>query len=164
AGAGVTAFALGMVIGPIVVRTLKRFKTQDTAEKTDSQKLAELSKGKKDTPTMGGVMFLPPLALAVAIFGNLQNQYVTNALLGTVGFCLIGAIDDVLKLTRRGKSGISGRGKFALQILVSAALAVALVVSMKSRATGADLRQLLSLTIPFTSASLDLSWAGGWPF
>ena len=112
AGAGVTAFALGMVIGPIVVRTLKKFRTQDTTEKVDSQKLAELSKGKKDTPTMGGVMFLPPLALTVALFGNLQNQYVTNALLGTFGFCLIGAFDDVLKLTRRGKSGISGRGKW----------------------------------------------------
>jgi len=164
AGAGVTAFALGMVLGPIVVRTLKRFRTQDIVEKTDSQKLAELSKGKRDTPTMGGVMFLPPLALAVAVFGNLQNQYVTNALLGTVGFCLIGAFDDVLKLTRRGRSGISGRGKFALQCGVSVALAISLVVTMRARATGPDLQQLLSLTVPFTSASLDLSWAGGWPF
>jgi phospho-N-acetylmuramoyl-pentapeptide-transferase len=164
AGAGVAAFLLGLTIGPIAVRTLRRLRTQDTAVKTDSQKLAELSKGKRDTPTMGGVIILPALAVAVACFGNRANAYVVNALLGTIGFCLIGACDDVLKLTRRGKSGISGRGKMALQVGVSLALSFALVMTMKSRESGDDLRHLLSVTIPFTNVSLDLSAFGGFPF
>jgi phospho-N-acetylmuramoyl-pentapeptide-transferase len=160
----VTAFALGMILGPILVRTLRRLRTHDTIEKTDSERLAELSQGKRDTPTMGGVIFLPSLGIAVACFGNLQNAYVVNALLGTIGFCLIGAFDDLLKLTRRGKSGISGRWKMALQVGVSAALAAALLFTVKQRESGEELHRLLSVSVPFTDRAIDLSWASGWPF
>ena len=165
-----TACAIGLLVGPLVLRALKRLRTQETIEKSDSAKLAELSKGKRDTPTMGGILFLPAVGGAVALFGNLKNPHVLHALLGAVGFCLIGAIDDVLKLTRRGradgsKSGISARAKMALQIGVSAALAFALRTTIeKDAGDPARLRELLSLTVPFTELSIDLSWSSGWPY
>lgn len=164
------AFVIGMAIGPLLVRWLKRLRTQETVEKSDSQRLAELSRPKRDTPTMGGLLFLPAVGGALALFGNLGNPYVLQALLGAVGFCLIGMIDDLLKLTRKaqapGHSGISARGKMALQIGVSAALAYALLSSMKASA-GDDagrLARLLSVSVPFTAVSLDLSAGGGWPW
>ncbi len=170
AKAGATAFLVGVLIGPLVVRWLKRLRTQETVTKVDSAKLADLSKSKRDTPTMGGVLFLPAMGLALACFGDLHNPYVVDALLGAVGFCLIGMIDDLLKLTRRGngpdgKSGISARGKMALQIGVSAALGFALLATMKGSTKDTDeLRDLLSLSIPFTSAKIDLSWWHGLPY
>ncbi len=170
AAAGGIAFLIGIVIGPFLVRWLKRLRTQETLEKIDSLKLAELSRGKKETPTMGGVLFLPAVGIAVALCGNLKNPYVQHALLGAAGFCLVGMIDDVLKLTRRGhgadgaRSGISGRGKVALQVGISAALAFGLVTAMRVRAGGSELRDLLSVSIPFTAASIDLSGGHGWPF
>jgi phospho-N-acetylmuramoyl-pentapeptide-transferase len=169
-GAGAIAFAVGLAIGPFLVRMLKRLRTQETVEKLDSQKLADLTKGKRDTPTMGGVLLLPAVGLAVGLCGNLSNPFVVYALLGAFGFCLVGMIDDILKLTRRGKgpdgkrSGISGRTKMALQVGVSAALAFGLVTVMRARASGEELRELLSISIPFTNASLDLSAGHGWPF
>ncbi len=175
AAAGATAFAIGIAIGPFIVRALKRLRTQETVEKLDSARLAELSKDKRGVPTMGGVLFLPAMGVALALFGNLRNPYVLHALLGTVGFCLIGMIDDLLKLRRKrgpdGKvieakqGGISARWKMALQIGVSAALAFALVTTMKGSAKdAAEQRALLSIAIPFSSSSIDLSMGGGWPF
>jgi phospho-N-acetylmuramoyl-pentapeptide-transferase len=173
AGAGGIAFVLGLSIAPFVVRALRRLRTQETVEKSDSQKLAELSRDKRDTPTMGGVIFLPAVGIAVVACGNLANPYVLNALLGTIGFCLIGMIDDLLKLARlrragagsgSPRSGISARGKMALQLGVAAALSFALLTAMRARASGPDLERLLSVAIPFTSASVDLSWSNGWPF
>src|SRR5688572_13775929 len=67
-----TACAIGLLVGPLVLRALKRLRTQETIEKSDSAKLAELSKGKRDTPTMGGILFLPAVGGAVALFGNLK--------------------------------------------------------------------------------------------
>lgn len=168
--AGAVACAVGFLFGPVVVRLLKRLRTGDTVEKLDSLQLADMSKGKKDTPTMGGVLFLPAMGGALALFGDLENPYVLHALLGAIGFCMVGAIDDILKLTRRGradgrKSGISARGKMALQVGVSAALAFALVATMKATTPDPDkCRQLLSLSIPFTDAALDLSFASGLPY
>ncbi|MSR45845.1 MAG: phospho-N-acetylmuramoyl-pentapeptide-transferase [Planctomycetes bacterium] len=168
--AGALACAIGLLCGPIIVRVLKRLRTQETVEKSDSPTLADLSKGKRDTPTMGGVLFLPAVGGALACFGNLENPQVLHALLGAIGFCLIGAIDDVLKLTRRGrtdgkKSGISGRGKMALQVGVSAALAFALVSTMNQSSSDPEVRrQLFSITVPFTTMSIDLSFASGWPY
>jgi len=170
AAAGGTAFLILLALGPLAVRVLRRMRTQEVVEKTASEKLAELSQGKRDTPTMGGVMFLPAVGLAVALFGNLKNHYVMSALLGAFGFCMIGMIDDLLKLTRRGqgadgrRSGISPRGKMMLQIGVAAALAFTLVTAMRGRASGDQLRVLLSVTIPFTDAVIDLSWGRGLPF
>ncbi|MBM4016386.1 MAG: phospho-N-acetylmuramoyl-pentapeptide-transferase [Planctomycetes bacterium] len=170
ASAGAVACAIGLLCGPIVVRLLRRMRTGDTVEKLDSAQLAEMSKGKKDTPTMGGVLFLPAVGGALALFGDLRNPLVLHALLGAIGFCLIGAIDDVLKLTRMRrpdgrKSGISARGKMALQVAVSAALAYALLTTVRGTSgDAAALRPLLSLDVPFTSWSLDLSAGGGWPW
>ena len=145
-------------------------RTQETVEKADSAKLADLSKSKRDTPTMGGVLFLPAMGVALAAFGDMSNPYVATALLGAVGFCLIGMIDDLLKLTRRGKgpggkSGISARGKMALQIGVSAALAFTLLATMRSGTDDpGELRRLLSVSIPFTDVAFDLSAWHGLPY
>jgi phospho-N-acetylmuramoyl-pentapeptide-transferase len=104
------------------------------------------------------------------LFGDLRHPLVLHALLGAIGFCLIGAIDDVLKLTRMRradgpKSGISARGKMALQVAVSAALAYALLTTVNgSVADAVERRELFSFDVPFMGWSIDLSAAGGWPW
>lgn len=160
AGSGFVAFLVGIVCGPPLLRCLRRLKIGEKTEKTASATLAEQHRSKSGTPTMGGLLLLPSLLAAMGIFGNFGNHYVLLAFLGVVGFCLIGFIDDYIKLRYPSRHGLTTITKLLLQCLVSLALSVALWTVMKAR----DAEHLLSLHVPFTDWSLDLSGAYGLPF
>ena len=164
AAAALTAFLLGVLVGPWMLALLRRMRLQEHTEKTDSVKLAEMSKDKRHTPTMGGLLLIPSLLIALLLWGNFQNEYVKLGFLGTIGFSLIGAIDDYIKLKYPKRHGMTSLAKLALQSLVSAALAVALwrVMGIRGAVDGGN--PLLELSVPFSDIRFDLSVAGGLPF
>ena len=160
AAAGGTAFLVGILLGPAILQLLRRWKLGERTDKSASEELNRRSVAKKNTPTMGGMMLLPALAAAMLLWGNFSNRYVLLAFLGTLGFSLIGAIDDLIKLRYPDRRGLTSLAKLLLQCLVSLALAFALWMHVRGREDGS----LLELSVPFLDVALDLSVWGGLPY
>ncbi len=115
---------LGLVFalagGYCLVPALKRW----GGKQYEREELQESHAAKIGTPTMGGITFLPAVALALALvtFGR-SSPAVALFLLALVSFGAIGFVDDYLQGKRGGNLGLKARHKLALQILASAGLA-----------------------------------------
>jgi len=83
-------------------------------------------KGKAGTPTMGGCLILPVVILTTLLWGELSNLYVWLVLFVLCSFGGIGFVDDYLKMVRKSSKGLSGKGKFSLQVLAALLVAVSL--------------------------------------
>ncbi len=161
---GITAFLVGAALGPWMLSLLRRLNLREKVGKSPSKELAELYKHKESTPTMGGLMLLPSLSVSILLWGNFQNPYIQLAFLGTIGFTLIGLVDDLIKLRYPQKRGLTSAAKLLLQCGVSGALAFALWLTMRQRGLameGEGPNPLLMLTVPFTGWGFDLSMLGG---
>ena len=120
--ATLTALAMSLLLGPVVIRTLAAWRVgqQIRAEGPESHR------AKSGTPTMGGVLILFCVAVPTLLWGRLDNLYLWLVLLTTLSFGAVGFADDWLKLTRCRSLGLSGRWKLAAQVLISVGFAFAL--------------------------------------
>jgi len=155
--AGLTALAVSFVSGSQLIRVLKKRQVTEDVTKPDAKKLGELHAKKKNTPTMGGLMILVGLVVAVLLWADLTNVYVALGLLLTAWLGMVGFADDALKLrykrTGKGPRGLNKKTKLALQGLIG--LAVGLGVWLHVRDSGWGTR----LYIPFLSRSgLEMGW------
>lgn len=157
----VLAFTVAVLCGPRVIRWLVSRKIGEHVDKTDSLKLAELHEKKSGTPTMGGILILAAVLGAVLLFGRLSNPYVQLALLGTIAFGFLGAMDDWIKLNDTNRPGLSARTKMLFQVMISLSLAMAVVVLAKR---GGDASPSLLHVPGFKESVLDLSFLGGVPY
>jgi phospho-N-acetylmuramoyl-pentapeptide-transferase len=100
----ILSFALVTVLGPGVIRWLRRQKIDDEAH-FDQAQMDEMMLGKKGTPTMGGILIIFSIALTTLMLADLGNFYVGMGLICLIWLGAVGAMDDWLKLTmhRRGK-------------------------------------------------------------
>ncbi len=103
--AALACFLLTLVVLPRVIRQLIKWKLGDRPE-FDHATLNELTRDKSHIPTMGGVMILGSIALAMLLLADLTNFYVQMSLVCIAWLGLLGAVDDWLKLTsgRRARS------------------------------------------------------------
>ncbi len=159
--AAVVAFLVAVLCGPRVIRWLVRRKIGENVEKTDSLRLAELHGEKRGTPTMGGILILAALLSSVLLFGRLTSAYVQLALLGTVAFGFLGAMDDWIKLNDSNRPGLSARTKMLFQIGIALALAMAVVLLAKR---GGDPRPYVVHIPGMKEHALDLSFWSGAPY
>ncbi|WP_394997140.1 phospho-N-acetylmuramoyl-pentapeptide-transferase [uncultured Helicobacter sp.] len=81
---------------------------------------------KKNTPTMGGIVFVLCTIIATLLCADMANPYVLLGLFGLVGFGLIGARDDFMKISARSNAGMSARLKMLLLVLLSLLIALCL--------------------------------------
>ena len=121
--ASMTALFLSMVLGPRVIRKLKEFQIGQYIRE-DGPKAHQSKAG---TPTMGGVLILLCIVVPTLLWSDLSNIFVWLTLGTTMAFGVIGFYDDYQKIRRQQNKGLTGRGKFFLQILVSFVFAVILV-------------------------------------
>ncbi len=108
---------------------------------------------KRGTPTMGGVVILAVFLIILILAQLLRDALDVKSLLlvgATLGFGLIGLLDDGLKFLQQHAKGLAGRYKLLLQGLISLGLLAGL------RASGA-LEPVVK--IPFTSSVWELPWA-----
>ncbi len=120
--AAITALALSLVFGPLVIRKLTEFKFgQEIREEGPASHQA-----KRGTPTMGGVMIVSAVFISTLLWADLKNPYVWIALLGMVGCAAIGFADDYIKIIKKRSLGLTGRQKIAGQVLVGAAVSALL--------------------------------------
>ena len=104
-GAVITALILSFVLGPSLIRWLKKKQGEGQPIREDGPESHLLTK--RGTPTMGGVLILFSLTVSTLLWADLSNPYVWTVLLVTGGFGLIGFADDYLKLTKRNTKGLS---------------------------------------------------------
>src|SRR5579872_3852451 len=149
-GAVVTALVICFIAGPGVIRWLKSKQAEGQPIRIDGPEGHLLRK--KGTPTMGGFLILMAVTVSTLLWADLTNAYVWITLLVTVGFGAIGFFDDYRKLTRRSSRGLSSRGKFLAQVVLSAVATVAVIyVTREPLGT--------SLAVPFFKSILpDLGW------
>lgn len=129
--AALTAFFVCVVIGPGIIRQLRAKKMKERNECPD-RRLETLRIDKSETPTMGGLIVLLAIVVAVLLFGRLDNVYVVLGLWNVVAFALIGAADDWVKLTRPGSRGMKSLTKLRLQALVAALVVLALWLHVRN--------------------------------
>ncbi len=149
-GAMITALAISFILGPILIEWLKKHQQGGQPIRDDGPESHILTKA--GTPTMGGFLILIALILSTALWADLRNGYIWAALGVTIGYGIIGFIDDYLKVTKRNHKGLSGKLKLSLQIII--ALAAALWIMKLTRDPLST-----SLAIPFfKDVLLDLGW------
>jgi phospho-N-acetylmuramoyl-pentapeptide-transferase len=123
-GAAVTALILSFVVGPIILRALRR----QAVHQVVREGTPETHAAKSTTPTMGGLIILTCTLISVILWAriDLDRPYVLIALFVTLWMGVIGLLDDYLKLRqkREGKKnrGLVERYKLTGQIVVGVAL------------------------------------------
>lgn len=112
------SFGISSLLGPVVIPWLKRLKIGQTVR--EDGPAAHLKKN--GTPTMGGVLILLGVSVTTLIF--LKDYPGTAPILFlTVGFGLIGFLDDYIKVLCRRSMGLTPLQKLTGQIGVTALFA-----------------------------------------
>ena len=140
----IVSFAISALLGPIVIPFLRRLKVGQTERKELESHLK-----KNGTPTMGGLMILASIIIT-SVFYVKDYPKIVPILFMTVGFGVIGFLDDYLKVVLKRSDGLLPWQKMALQIVVTAVFAFYLVNYSNVS---------LTMKIPFWSGHyLNLGW------
>ena len=139
------SFAISVILGPIIIPFLRKLKIGQTERVEGVQSHLK----KAGTPTMGGVIFLIATVIT-SLFYVRDYPKVIPVLFLTLGFGIIGFLDDYLKVVLRRSDGLLPWQKFSLQVVVTAVFTYYLV-------NYTDVN--LAMRIPFWSDHyLNLGW------
>ena len=118
AAASLTALAIGLCLGPWMIRRLRAFQIGQVIR----QEGPSTHRTKAGTPTMGGLLILTSVLVPTLLWADLRNPFIWIAVLATAGFGAVGFADDYLKIVRRDHDGL--RPRFKMLWLTVIALAV----------------------------------------
>ncbi len=140
----VISFFIAVLIGPKIIELLRRLK----AGQTEREEGLESHQKKTGTPTMGGIIFLIPVVI-IGIFYGRTHKEVIPVLILTIGFGIIGFLDDYIKVVRKHNLGLRAWQKILGQFIV--AVLFALYVENFTDIS-------LAMKVPFTSIVLDFGF------
>jgi len=118
--AAMTALGISFMLGPAMIRKLTAYKIGQSV-RSDGPQTHLVKAG---TPTMGGALILTSIGITTLLWGDLHNHYVWVVLLTTLGFGVIGWIDDYRKVVHRNPKGLSAKAKMTWQSLIALVVAV----------------------------------------
>jgi phospho-N-acetylmuramoyl-pentapeptide-transferase len=118
--ATLTALIISFVVGPSLIRKLTQYKVGQSV-RDDGPQTHLIKAG---TPTMGGALILVGIAVATLLWADLSNRFVWVVLLTTLGFGIVGWVDDWRKVVHRNPKGLSARAKYFWQSLIGFGVAV----------------------------------------
>lgn len=121
-GAGLTAFALSLILGPIFIRLMTAKHVGQVVRDDGPQS----HKKKTGTPTMGGLFILASVILSSVLWSDIENHYVWLVLGVLVAFGFVGGLDDYRKVSKANSKGLSESAKLILQSIIAFATLVAL--------------------------------------
>ncbi len=116
-GAFFTALLFGFLFGRPLINLLRRKQSNGQPIRDDGPEGHLLTK--QGTPTMGGVLILGALTIATILWARWDNDYIWAVLLVTVGFGLIGFVDDYAKVTKQSHAGLSGRVRLLIGFVIA---------------------------------------------
>lgn len=133
-----TALIISFIIGPMMIRKLTAYKIGQSVRDDGPQ--THLVKA--GTPTMGGALILMSILLTTVLWADLSNRYIWVVLLTTLGFGVIGWIDDYRKVVYRNPKGLSAGAKLFWQSVI------ALIVAIYMAST-AEIPAQTDMIVPF---------------
>jgi phospho-N-acetylmuramoyl-pentapeptide-transferase len=143
-----TSLVISFIIGPIMIRKLSSNKIGQSIRELGPQSHYE----KSGTPTMGGALILVAISISTLLWADLGNRYIWVILLVTMGYGVIGFIDDYRKVIKRNSDGLSAKAKYLGQSIIGLTAAIFLYKS-------AVLPAETQLIIPFfKDFMLDMGW------
>lgn len=139
----VTAFIVCALIGPVLIPYLHKLKFGQSIRECGPASHMK----KSGTPTMGGLMILAALVLALC-WGKL-TPHVLMALVLTLGHAVIGFIDDYIKVVMKRNLGLTAKQKFLLQFILAGAYVYFAETHLQNT----------TLWVPLLNVTFDFGWA-----
>jgi phospho-N-acetylmuramoyl-pentapeptide-transferase len=141
----ISSFAVSAVAGPVIIPILRKLKVGQTVRDDGPQTHLK----KNGTPTMGGLIFLLGVVLT-SLFYVKDYPKIIPILFVTVGFGIIGFLDDYIKVVLKRSEGLTPGQKMAGQLVITGIFAYYMV---KISDVG------LEMLIPFGNGrTLDIGW------
>ena len=134
------SFVISALLGPVVIPYLRKLKVGQTTRDDGPQSHLK----KNGTPTMGGIMILLAVVITSLIYMK-DYPKILPILFLTLGFGIIGFIDDYIKVVLKRSMGLRAWQKMALQIVVTGLFVYYLVTFHP---------EMLLMKIPFMSGKL----------
>ncbi len=134
------SFLLTVLFGLILLPLLKRLKLKQSI-----LGYVKEHKQKEGTPTMGGIIFLLSSTIAFFIFKKGESSLAILSLIVMVSFCIVGFLDDFIKIKYARNLGLTSLQKILFQTAISIIISVFLYKNA-----------MTSIYIPFTLKFLDL--------
>jgi phospho-N-acetylmuramoyl-pentapeptide-transferase len=132
-----TAFLICYTVGPNYIKRLKKKQGKATNVREDTPERHKLKSG---TPTMGGGLIILSLLVPFFLWMDYTNHLVIAVISITLGFSMIGYIDDHNKVIKKNSKGVSGRVRLLVEFLISS-LVLFLLINNQDITT--------ELTVPF---------------
>ena len=136
--AAMTSLCISFMVGPAMIRRLTAYKIGQSV-RSDGPQTHLVKAG---TPTMGGALILTSIAITTLLWGDLHNHYVWVVLFTTLGFGVVGWVDDYRKVVHRNPKGLSAKSKMFWQSIIAMIVAVYLWKT-------ANLQAQTELIVPF---------------
>lgn len=115
----IIAFIISAVLGPVIIPFLRKLKFGQTVRDDGPQSHLK----KNGTPTMGGIIFLISVIVTSCIYMKEYPQIIP-ILFVTVGYGVIGFLDDYIKIVLKRSEGLTPSQKMLGQIIVTGVFAI----------------------------------------
>ena len=122
--ASLTALGLGWALGPSLIGKLREWSFGQHILEDGPQS----HRKKAGTPTMGGLLILIAIVTPTLLWADLHNQYIWVALLGLLGFGVVGFVDDYAKMMKKRNLGLTSKQKFWAQVFVAMLIGFSLLL------------------------------------
>lgn len=108
------SFGVSALLGPVVIPFLRKLKAMQTVREEGPV----THRRKNGTPTMGGILFLAGVFVSCRLFAGQYPKIIPVVFL-TMGFGLVGLLDDYIKVILHRSMGLTALQKFSAQLLVT---------------------------------------------
>ena len=143
-----TSLTIAFIVGPVMIRKLSRKKIGQSIRELGPQSHYE----KAGTPTMGGTLILVAIAFSTLLWADLGNRYIWVILLVTMGYGIVGFVDDYRKVIKNNSDGLSAKAKYFWQSAIGLTAAVFLY---KTAVLPAETQFIIPF---FKDFMLDMGW------
>jgi phospho-N-acetylmuramoyl-pentapeptide-transferase len=143
----IMAFLITVLLAPVFIPFLRRLKFGQSIRDEGP----ESHQKKTGTPTMGGIVFLVSIVITTFVMTGKYSEAGPETyllLLVTVGFGLLGFLDDFIKVVMKRNLGLTSKQKLLGQIVISVIFYFVFIQNDFST----------TVSIPLTDVSFDLGW------
>jgi phospho-N-acetylmuramoyl-pentapeptide-transferase len=158
------AFGIGVLLGPMIIPTLQRLKFGQSIREEGPE--AHLKKA--GTPTMGGSIILMSVVLTALPFSSFillnNSKPVVNSdlfflLFATLGYGIIGFLDDYIKVVMKRSLGLTASQKLLGQLFIGIVLFWVLIEVRVIRLSEIEsTKYIFNVEIPGTGWQIQLNW------